>query len=74
MPVVFTPYLQKAKERLPPIASPDRETEPADPLKRRLAVGATVTAIAGVVGLAVARRLRIRRRDDTATGTSNSDT
>jgi len=69
MPVVFTPYLRKAKERLPPTTGTD-----TDPLGRRLAVGATVTAIAGVVGLAVARRLRIQRRDGTATGPSNSDT
>lgn len=64
--MVFTPYLEKAKERLPPtprrepIADTDEDTGVPT---QRLVVGATIAGIVGVVAIGIARRLRIRRRD-----------
>ena len=79
MPVVFTPYLKKAKERLPPTirtkteGDTNEETEPntiqpgRDPV-----VGAAIIGLVGIGVLAIARRLRIRRSDSTSTPASNS--
>lgn len=78
MPVIFTPYLQKVKERLPPTThnTTDSDTDEdaesaAGPSGRRLVVGATITGIVGVAAVAIARRLRIRRRDGTSTPPSS---
>ncbi len=79
MPVVFTPYLKKAKERLPPTTRTKSEDDIGKGTEsnsirpgRDPVVGAAIIGIVGIAALAIARRLRIRRNDSTSTPASNS--
>lgn len=77
MPVVFTPYLQKAKERLPPTSSTEKDADTKSDSRRpsrQFVFGATLGTIVGVAALAVARRLPGRRRGDISMTASNGDT
>jgi hypothetical protein len=79
MAVVFTPYLKKAKERLPPVTRTKTKGDTGEGKEpnfsrtgRGPVVGAAIIGIVGIAVLAIARRLRIRRSDSTATPASNS--